>query len=51
MNNHFATRSLDENGDWKDLTNQYNSSSDIQQDPKCGFWDLPHLKHIGIFQK
>ena len=29
MNNHFATRSLDENGDWKDLTNQYNSSSDI----------------------
>ena len=28
MNNHFAT-SLDENGDWKDLTNQYNSSSDI----------------------
>ena len=29
MNNHFATRSLDENGDWKNLTNQYNSSSDI----------------------
>ncbi|MDR4988740.1 MAG: thiamine pyrophosphate-dependent enzyme [Bacteroidales bacterium] len=29
MNNHFATRSLDENGAWKDLTKQKNSSADI----------------------
>ena len=28
MNNHFASRSLDENGDWKDLTKQKNSSAD-----------------------
>jgi pyruvate/2-oxoglutarate/acetoin dehydrogenase E1 component/TPP-dependent pyruvate/acetoin dehydrogenase alpha subunit len=28
MNNHFATRSLDENGDWKDLAKQKNSSPD-----------------------
>tara|TARA_B100000579_G_scaffold123007_1_gene99019 strand:- start:10357 stop:12753 length:2397 start_codon:yes stop_codon:yes gene_type:complete len=29
MNNHFATRSLDVNGDWKNLSKQYNSASDI----------------------
>ena len=29
MNGHFATRSLDKDGNWVDLTNQYNSSSDI----------------------
>lgn len=28
MNNHFATRSLDENGNWLDLTEQPNSSAD-----------------------
>lgn len=28
MNNHFATRSLDEKGEWKDLTKQKNSSAD-----------------------
>ena len=28
MNNHFASRSLDENGNWKDLTKQKNSSCD-----------------------
>ena len=28
MNNHFSTRSLDENGNWKDLTAQKNSSAD-----------------------
>ena len=28
MNAHFATRSLDENGQWKDLTDQNNSSAD-----------------------
>ena len=29
MNGHFATRSLDEQGNWVNLTEQYNSSSDI----------------------
>lgn len=29
MNCHFATRSLDDKGDWKDLTKQKNSSGDI----------------------
>lgn len=29
MGGHFATHSLDENSQWKDLTQQYNSSSDI----------------------
>lgn len=28
MNGHFATRSLDENGEWKELKNMKNSSSD-----------------------
>jgi TPP-dependent pyruvate/acetoin dehydrogenase alpha subunit len=29
MNGHFATHSLNEDGTWKDLTKQYNVSSDI----------------------
>ncbi len=29
MNNHFSTHSLDENGEWKNLMNQKNSSADI----------------------
>ncbi|MDZ7846770.1 MAG: thiamine pyrophosphate-dependent enzyme [Owenweeksia sp.] len=29
MNGHFATQSLDENGNWKKLTDQKNSSADI----------------------
>lgn len=29
MNGHFATRSLNEDGSWKDLTKMYNSSADI----------------------
>ncbi len=29
MNNHFATHSLDDNGEWKNLMEQKNSSSDI----------------------
>ncbi|GJM40794.1 MAG: transketolase [Ardenticatenaceae bacterium] len=29
MNAHFASRSLDENGRWRDLTQQYNSSADV----------------------
>lgn len=44
MNGHFATRSLDENGDWVDLTSQYNSSSDIS--PTAG--QMPRL--LGLAQ-
>lgn len=29
MNGHFATRSLNEDGSWRNLTEQYNSSADI----------------------
>src|SRR5690349_13302398 len=29
MNGHFSTRSLDEEGSWKNLIEQFNSSSDI----------------------
>jgi len=29
MNGHFASRSLDENGNWKDLTQMKNSSADV----------------------
>lgn len=29
MNGHFATRSLNEDGSWKSLTNRYNSAADI----------------------
>jgi pyruvate/2-oxoglutarate/acetoin dehydrogenase E1 component/TPP-dependent pyruvate/acetoin dehydrogenase alpha subunit len=29
MNAHFVTRSLDEAGNWRDLTRQYNSSADV----------------------
>jgi 2-oxoisovalerate dehydrogenase E1 component len=39
MNGHFATRSLDEHGEWKDLTQQYNSSPDIS--PTAG--QMPRL--------
>jgi pyruvate/2-oxoglutarate/acetoin dehydrogenase E1 component/TPP-dependent pyruvate/acetoin dehydrogenase alpha subunit len=29
MNGHFATRSIDDNGSWKELTKMYNSAADI----------------------
>ena len=29
MNSHFATRTIDEKGNWKNLTNVYNSSADL----------------------
>ncbi|MFW5706584.1 MAG: alpha-ketoacid dehydrogenase subunit alpha/beta [Bacteroidota bacterium] len=44
MNNHFASRSLDENGNWKDLTKQKNSSADIS--PTAG--QMPRL--LGLAQ-
>jgi len=44
MGGHFATRNLDENGDWKDLMKQKNSSSDIS--PTAG--QMPRL--LGLAQ-
>ena len=44
MGGHFATHSLHENGDWKNLTEQYNSSSDIS--PTAG--QMPRL--LGLAQ-
>ncbi|MDB0599576.1 thiamine pyrophosphate-dependent enzyme [Tenacibaculum maritimum] len=44
MGGHFATHSLDENGNWKNLTTQRNSSSDIS--PTAG--QMPRL--LGLAQ-
>lgn len=44
MGGHFATHSLDENGNWKNLTQQKNSSSDIS--PTAG--QMPRL--LGLAQ-
>ena len=44
MGGHFATHSLDENGQWKNLTQQYNSSADIS--PTAG--QMPRL--LGLAQ-
>ena len=44
MGGHFATHSLDENGNWKDLTTQKNSSADIS--PTAG--QMPRL--LGLAQ-
>lgn len=47
MNNHFATQSLDEKGDWKDLTAQKNSSADIS--PTAG--QMPRLVGLALASK
>lgn len=47
MNNHFATRSLDENGQWKDLTKQKNSSADIS--PTAG--QMPRALGLALASK
>ncbi len=47
MNNHFATRSLDESGEWKDLTQQKNSSADIS--PTAG--QMPRLLGLAMASK
>ncbi len=47
MNNHFATRSLDEKGDWKVLTAQKNSSADIS--PTAG--QMPRLLGLALASK
>jgi 2-oxoisovalerate dehydrogenase E1 component len=44
MGGHFSTRNLDANGDWKDLTQQKNSSADIS--PTAG--QMPRL--LGLAQ-
>ena len=44
MGGHFVTHSLDENGDWKNLAKQYNSSADIS--PTAG--QMPRL--LGLAQ-
>ncbi len=44
MNGHFATRSLDADGEWKDLASQCNSSADIS--PTAG--QMPRL--LGLAQ-
>lgn len=44
MGGHFSTHSLDEHGNWKDLTQQYNSSADIS--PTAG--QMPRL--LGLAQ-
>jgi pyruvate/2-oxoglutarate/acetoin dehydrogenase E1 component/TPP-dependent pyruvate/acetoin dehydrogenase alpha subunit len=47
MNNHFATRSLDSNGHWKNLTGQKNSSADIS--PTAG--QMPRLLGLALTSK
>jgi 2-oxoisovalerate dehydrogenase E1 component len=47
MNNHFATRSLDADGKWKDLTKQKNSSADIS--PTAG--QMPRLLGLALASK
>jgi 2-oxoisovalerate dehydrogenase E1 component len=47
MNGHFATRSLDENGDWKNLMEQPNSSADIS--PTAG--QMPRLLGLAYASK
>lgn len=47
MNNHFATRSIDENGNWKKLTKQKNSSADIS--PTAG--QMPRLLGLAYASK
>lgn len=63
MNAHFATRSIDENGDWYDLTAMYNSSADISptgsQMPRLVglayasrlYREIPELKNSPFFSK
>jgi pyruvate/2-oxoglutarate/acetoin dehydrogenase E1 component/TPP-dependent pyruvate/acetoin dehydrogenase alpha subunit len=47
MNNHFATQSLDEKGNWKNLTQQKNSSADIS--PTAG--QMPRLLGLALASK
>jgi 2-oxoisovalerate dehydrogenase E1 component len=47
MNSHFGTRSIDDNGDWKDLTKMKNSASDVS----CTAAQIPRLLGLGYASK
>lgn len=47
MNNHFATKSLTEDGEWRPLSKQYNSSADIS--PTAG--QMPRLLGLALASK
>jgi len=47
MNNHFATQSLESNGQWKNLMDQYNSASDISPTGS----QMPRLVGLGYASK
>lgn len=47
MNNHFGTRSMEDNGEWKDLMTKKNSSSDIS--PTAG--QMPRLLGLAYASK
>ncbi len=47
FNNHFSTRSMDEKGNWKNLSEQKNSSSDIS--PTAG--QMPRLLGLALASK
>jgi 2-oxoisovalerate dehydrogenase E1 component len=47
FNNHFATRNVDSNGEWLDLTAQKNSASDLS--PTAGH--MPRLLGLGLASK
>lgn len=47
MNGHFATRSLDEKGNWKNLAKMKNSSADIS----CTAGQIPRLLGLGYASK
>jgi 2-oxoisovalerate dehydrogenase E1 component len=47
MNNHFSTRSLEEDGRWKDIAHQKNSSADIS--PTAG--QMPRLLGLALASK
>ncbi|MFY0625726.1 MAG: transketolase [Reichenbachiella sp.] len=47
MNCHFGTRSIDENGEWKDLTKKKNSASDVS----CTAAQIPRLLGLAYASK
>ena len=47
FNNHFATRNLNTDGSWKDLTKQKNSASDLS--PTAG--QMPRMLGLGLASK
>jgi pyruvate/2-oxoglutarate/acetoin dehydrogenase E1 component/TPP-dependent pyruvate/acetoin dehydrogenase alpha subunit len=47
MGGHFATHSVDEDGEWKDLTKQYNTSSDVS----CTAAQMPRLVGLAYASK